>query len=67
MREGREILWEAKYTAGISITVSKAVWSDLRKNAILSGAMPALDIQIGDLGLVVISRDDFDTLMPPKE
>lgn len=67
IREGREILWEAKYTDGKSITVSKAVWNDLRTNAILGGAMPALDIQIGDLGLVVISRDDFDALMPPKE
>ena len=65
VREGRDILWEAKYTSGMSITVSRAVWSDLRKNAILSGAMPALDLQIGDLGLVVISRDDFDAMFPP--
>jgi len=67
LREGRSILWEAKQTDGKSISVSKAVWNDLRTNAILRGAMPALDIQIGDLGLVVISRDDFDTAFPIGE
>jgi hypothetical protein len=67
VREGRSILWEAKYTSAMSISVSRAVWSDLRRNAILDGAMPALDIQMGDLGLVVISRDDFDALFPPEE
>jgi len=66
VREGRSILWEAKYTAGESISVKRSVWLDLRKNAILGGAMPALDIQIGELGLVVISRDDFDALFPPE-
>lgn len=64
VREGRRILWEAKYTAGNSVSVTRKVWTDLRKNAILGGAMPALDIQLGDLGLVVISRDDFDTAFP---
>jgi hypothetical protein len=67
VREGRDILWEAKQTDGKSISVSKAVWNDLRTNAILGGAMPALDLQIGDLGLVVISRDDFDTAFPIGE
>jgi len=67
VRESRRILWEAKYTGGKSISVTAAVWNDLRKNAILGGAMPALDIQIGDLGLVVISRDDFDTAFPIGE
>jgi hypothetical protein len=67
VREGRSILWEAKYTSGASISVKRVTWSELRKNAVLSGAMPALDIQIGDLGLVVISRDDFDALFPPEE
>jgi hypothetical protein len=66
VREGRTIRWEAKQTSGGSISVKRATWSELRKNAILDGAMPALDLQIGDLGLVVISRDDFDTLCPPK-
>lgn len=67
VREGREILWEAKQTSGISITVSRAVWSDLRKNAILSGAMPALALRIGELDLVCISQADFDTAFPPQE
>jgi Holliday junction resolvase len=65
VREGRHILWECKQTSGVSISVKRVTWSELRKNAILSGAMPALDLQIGDLGLVVISRDDFDAMFPP--
>jgi len=67
VREGRHILWECKQTSGISISVTRVVWSALRKNAILGGAMPALALQIGDLDLVVISRDDFDTAFPPGE
>ena len=67
VREGREILWEAKQTDAASISITKAVWLDVRRNALLAGAMPALDIQIGDVGLVVISRDDFDTAFPPGD
>jgi len=67
VREGRSILWEAKQTSGVSISVTRVVWSALRKNAILSGAMPALALRIGDLDLVVISREDFDAIYPPEE
>jgi len=65
VREGRSILWEAKYTAGLSISVKRATWSELRRNAMMEGAMPALALRIGDLDLVVISQDDFDTAFPP--
>ena len=67
VREGRSILWEAKYTAAASISVKRVTWSDLRKNAILEGAMPALALRMGDLDLVVISQADFDALFPPEE
>jgi hypothetical protein len=66
VREGRSILWEAKQTGGVSITVSLAVWSGLRKNAMMEGAMPALAIRLGDVDLVVISQDDFDAAFPPS-
>jgi Holliday junction resolvase len=64
VREGREILWECKQTSGVSISVKRVTWSELRKNAILGGAMPALALRIGDLDLVVISQADFDTAFP---
>ena len=67
VREGRDILWEAKQTAGVSISVKKTTWAALRKNALLDGAMPALALRIGDLDLVVISQDDFDEKWPTKE
>lgn len=67
VREGRRILWEAKYTAGASISVKRVTWSELRKNAILDGAMPALALRMGDLDLVVISQADFDAAFPPGD
>jgi len=67
VREGRSILWEAKQTSGVSISVTRVVWSALRKHAIQGGMMPALALRIGDLDLVVISKDDFDAMFPPEE
>jgi Holliday junction resolvase len=65
VREGRSILWEAKQTAGLSISVRRVTWSELRKNAMMEGAMPALALRLGDVDLVVISQDDFDSAFPP--
>ena len=67
MREGRAILWEAKYTSGMSISVKLATWASLRRNAMMEGAMPALALRIQDTDLVVISQDDFDTAFPPDQ
>ena len=67
MREGRAILWEAKQTSGVSISVKASTWSALRKNALMEGMMPALALRIGTTDLVVISQDDFDTAFPPGE
>ena len=65
VREGRRILWECKQTSGVSISVKRVVWSELRKNALMDGAMPALALRLGDTDLVVISQDDFDAAFPP--
>jgi hypothetical protein len=67
VREGRAILWEAKYTAGLSISVKLSTWSSLRRNAMMEGAMPALALRIQDTDLVVITQDDFDEKWPPVE
>ena len=67
VREGRAILWEAKQTSGVSISVKAVHWSNLRKNAMMEGMMPALALRIGDVNLVVISEDDFDERFPPEE
>jgi Holliday junction resolvase len=66
VREGRRVLWECKQTAAMSISLKRVMWSELRKHAILDGAMPALALRIGDLDLVVLSQDDFDALLPPE-
>lgn len=61
------VLWEMKQTDGKSIRVEEAAWLNLRKNAITSGRMPAMHLQIRGTGLVVISEDDFDERFPPGE
>ena len=65
--KGGAILWEAKQTSGVSISVKAVHWSNLRKNAMMEGMMPALALRIGDVNLVVISQDDFDERFPPDE
>ena len=65
VREGRTVLWEAKQTSGVSISVKASTWSNLRKNALMEGMMPALALRIGTTDLVVISQDDFDEHFPP--
>jgi hypothetical protein len=59
------IMWEAKQTSGLSISLKLVWWTTLRKNALLEGKMPALALRIGDTDLVVLSRDDFDAAFPP--
>lgn len=68
VREAK-VLWEMKQTAKRQITVKLDDWDKLRTNAILSGVMPAMHLELG-IGskarrLVVISEDDFDEFMPP--
>lgn len=64
----KKILWEMKQTSGKSIKVELEAWEKLRSNALLSGVMPAMHLQLG-VGvrarrLVVISEDDFDEYFP---
>jgi hypothetical protein len=63
-----KVLWEMKQTDGKSIRVEAEDWDHLRSNAILSGRMPAMHLQMGggrrSCRLVVISEDDFDEMFP---
>jgi hypothetical protein len=60
------VLWEMKSTGKTQITVKKATWQEMRRNALLEGRMPALHLDIDGLRLVVISEDDFDEKFPPE-
>jgi hypothetical protein len=64
----KKVLWEMKQTAAKSITVKLSDWDKLRSNAILTGLMPAMHLQLGEgrsaRRLVVISEDDFDEFFP---
>jgi hypothetical protein len=63
----KDYRWEMKSTGEKSITVQATVWTKIRKEALLSGRMPVLHLQIGHTNpvrLVVISEDDFDEAFP---
>jgi len=66
----KKVLWEMKQTGAKQITVKLSDWDKLRSNAILSGIMPAMHLQLGEgrgaRRLVVISEDDFDEMCPPQ-
>jgi hypothetical protein len=68
VRESR-VLWEMKKTANKTISVNLTDWDKVRSNALLSGRMPAMHLELGTGSklrrLVVISEDDFDEMMPP--
>jgi hypothetical protein len=64
VRESK-VLWEMKQTGNKQITVKLEDWDKVRSNALLSGKMPAMHLQIGTRRLVVISEDDFDEAFPP--
>ena len=55
----RDYLLEAKYTDKQSISVSKAVWEKIRREALLDGRMPGLVLQIQDRKLIVLDMEDF--------
>jgi hypothetical protein len=61
----KDYRWEMKSTGAKSISVKAETWHKIRKEAILSGRMPVLHLQIGDTRLVVISEDDFDEAFLP--
>lgn len=59
------VLWEMKNTGAKSMTLRAEDLENLRRNAILSGKMPAFSIQIGGgRRWVIISEDDFDAVYP---
>ena len=64
-----EVRWEMKSTGKKSISIKTETWEKIRKEALLSGRMPAIHLEIGDgkpLRLVVISEDDFDEAFPTE-
>ena len=60
------VLWEMKSTGKTQITVKKADWAKVRRNALLSDVIPAMHLDIDGLRLVVISEDDFDERFPAE-
>jgi hypothetical protein len=58
------VLWEMKSTGKTQITIKLTDWDKLEMNALTSGVMPALHVQIGTKRLVLISEDDFDERFP---
>jgi len=53
------LLVEAKCTAKRSITLQLSVWEKIRREAILTGRIPVLALQIQDRNLIVLDEEDF--------
>jgi hypothetical protein len=54
-----DLLVEAKRTDKASISINKAVWEKIRREAILDGRIPVLALQIQDRNLIVLDEEDF--------
>ena len=59
VRGGNSYLWECKQTDAASITLKLADWEKLRRNALLAGFRPAMELQIGKRRLVIFDSEDF--------
>jgi hypothetical protein len=53
------LLVEAKCTVKRSITLQLSVWEKIRREAILTGRIPVLALQIQDRNLIVLDEEDF--------
>jgi hypothetical protein len=54
-----EYLVEAKRTDKASLSIKRAVWDKIRREALLDGRTPVLALQIQDRNLAVLDWEDF--------
>ena len=60
-------LIESKQTSKKSYSISLEKWEKIAGEAIFSYRLPLLSIKIKNLELVVLAKEDFLKLFPPKE
>lgn len=58
-----DYLLELKRTDAASFRITRLVWEKIRKEALLSGRMPAMVLEIQDTELVVLGKEDFLDLL----
>ena len=63
----QDVRWEMKATGKKQITIKAADLDKIRSEALRSGRMPAVHLQIGDRNWVIITEHDFDEGFPPQE
>lgn len=65
-RDGRFYDWliEARTTEAGSYTIKRDEWQDIKRQALQTppGCMPAMNIEIQDVSLIVVERDTFEEL-----
>lgn len=54
-----DYLVEAKRTDKASLSIKRAVWDKIRREALLDGRVPVLAVQIQDRDLAVLDWEDF--------
>jgi hypothetical protein len=56
-------LIDSKYTDKMSYTITKKIWDKIYEEALFSYRTPMLSVQIQDLELVILSKEDFIKLL----
>lgn len=62
-----EFLIDSKHTTKKSFSVSKKIWDKLYGEALFSFKTPLLSLQIQDIELVVLDKQDFLDILSKKE
>ena len=63
----RDWMIDSKYTEKKSYSVSLKTWDKLYEQALMSFRLPMLSLQIQDLELVVVNKEDFVELLNAKK
>ena len=62
-----KFLFENKQTSARSFRVSSKLWNKIYEEALFSYRIPVLAIQMPDIELIVISKEDFKNLLQDKD
>jgi len=61
--EQEKFLIESKYTDGKGYRLTKETWNKIEHEALMSGKLPMMSIQIQDTEVVILSKFDFMELL----
>ena len=63
----KDFLIEAKQTDKVSYSISKKTWEKAYEAALFSFRIPLISLLLQDVELIILSKEDFQKLVPVKE